>query len=106
MELLYVRSPFQRQGVATAMVRWGINRLIEADCQELFSAYHICNAQSRQWHHRLGFQDVHSLFYIRLRLAWLNHEIGRREKLGTLAGLEPLIQERDQWQSQLGSDDW
>lgn len=106
LELLYVRSPFQRQGIATAMVTWGISHLIEADCHELFSAYHICNSESRQWHHKLGFEDVHSSLYIRLRLGWLNHEIGRREKLGTLTGLEALIQEREQWQSQIGLDDW
>lgn len=106
LELLYVRSPFQRQGMATAMVTWGISHLIEADCHELFSAYHICNSESRQWHHKLGLEDVHSSFYIRLRLGWLNHEIERREKLETLTGLEALIQEREQWQSQVGLDDW
>ncbi len=106
LELLYVRSPFQRQAMAAAMAGWGINHLIKADCQELLSAYHICNSQSRQWHHKLGFQDVYTPFYIRLRLGWLNHEIGRREKLGTLTGLETLTQEQAQWRSQIGPDDW
>jgi GNAT superfamily N-acetyltransferase len=105
LELLYVRSPFQRQGLATAMVSWGINRLIETEFHELFSTYHICNRQSRQWHHKIGFQDVYDPYYIRLKLGWLNHEIWRRQKLGVLTGLEALIQEREQWQSRLEPDD-
>jgi GNAT superfamily N-acetyltransferase len=105
LELLYVRSPFQRQGLATAMVSWGINRLIETEFHELFSTYHICNQQSRQWHHKIGFQDVYDPHYIRLKLGWLNHEIWRRQKLGALTGLKDLIQEQAQWQSQLEPDD-
>ncbi|MEM8809235.1 MAG: GNAT family N-acetyltransferase [Cyanobacteria bacterium P01_G01_bin.38] len=102
--LLYVRSPFQRQGVATAMVGWGMSRLIETEFQELFSTYHICNYQSRQWHHKFGFRDVYDAYYIRIRLGWLNNEIWRKEKLGELTGLATLLQERSQWQSQIESD--
>jgi GNAT superfamily N-acetyltransferase len=105
LNLLYVRSPFQRQGLATAMMNHGINRLCETDFHELFSTYHICNRQSRHWHHKIGFQDVYDACYIQLKLGWLNHEIWRRQKLGALTGLEALIQERKQWRSRLESDD-
>ncbi|MEM9905901.1 MAG: GNAT family N-acetyltransferase [Cyanobacteria bacterium P01_D01_bin.44] len=104
LDLLYVRSPFQRQGMATAMVSWGMSRLIETEFHELFSTYHICNHQSRQWHHKFGFQDIYDPYYIRLRLGWLNNEIWRKEKLGELTGLAALLQEQSQWQSQIESD--
>lgn len=101
LDLLYVLPPFQRQGIATAMVTWGMNCLLKSKFQELFSAYHICNDQSRQWHHKLGFQDVYDPYYIRIRVGWLKHEIWRREASKELTGLEALIYEEEQWQSQL-----
>lgn len=101
LDLLYVRSLHQRQGVATAMVHWGMNHLTKTEAPKLSSAYHICNHQSRQWHHKLGFQDVYDPYYIRIRWGWLKHEIWRREKLGMLIGLDDLRQERDRWESQL-----
>ena len=104
LDLLYVRSPFQRQGVATAMVTWGVNHLIESGFHELFSAYHICNPQSKQWHHAFGLEDVHDFYYLRIRLSWLNHEIERKEKVGEPAGLEDLLQEQAQCQAQLEDD--
>lgn len=106
LDLLYVRPEFQRKGMATAMVSWGMNCLIESKFQELFSAYHICNTESRQWHHRFGFQDIYDHFYIRLKLAWYNHEIWRREKLELLDGIDTLINERDEWQSQVDPEHW
>jgi GNAT superfamily N-acetyltransferase len=106
LRLLYVRPQFQRKGMATAMVAWGINALIESNFQALFSTYHICNEESRLWHHRFGFQDIYDSYYIRLKLAWLNQEIWRREQLGLCEGLDVLIQERDEWQSQFDPEDW
>lgn len=108
LELLYVRSPFQRQGMATAMLLSAIHKLRAANFSELFSTYHICNHDSQQWHHTFGFQDVYDAYYVRIRLGWLKNEIWRRTELGTLE-LEPLIQERDHWQSQLDAglyQDW
>jgi hypothetical protein len=105
LELLYIRPPFQRTGMATEMVACGMNCLIESDFQELFSAYHICNKESRLWHHKFGFQDIYDPFYIRLRSAWLNQEIWRREKLGIVEGLDALIKEHHEWKSQLDPED-
>ena len=101
LDLLYVRSPFQRQGIATAMLHQGISHLIETNSSELSSAYHICNHQSRDWHHKLGFQDVYDQYYIRIKLGWLNNEIWRREKLGMLTGLDELHREQEEWRSQV-----
>jgi GNAT superfamily N-acetyltransferase len=101
LELLYVRRPFQRTGMATAMVTWGMNNLTELGFQELFSTYHVCNDSSRQWHHRFGFQDIYDLYYIRHKFSWLEHEIWRREKIGSDDGIASLIQEQNQWRSLL-----
>jgi hypothetical protein len=106
LDLLYVRPEFQRKGMATAMLNWGVNCLLESDFQELFSTYHICNEESRQWHHQFGFQDVYDRFYIRLKVAWYNNEIWRREQLGLLEGIDILMKERDEWQSQVAEDDY
>ena len=102
LDLLYVRSPHKRKGIATVMLHRGITHLLAVDASaDLFSAYHVCNHQSRQWHHKLGFQDVYDPYYIRIRWGWLKHEIWRREKLGMSIGLDDLRQERDKWESQL-----
>jgi GNAT superfamily N-acetyltransferase len=106
LDLLYVRPEFQRKGMGTAMVSWGVNHLLESDFQELLSAYHICNDQSCQWHHRFGFQDIYDRFYIRLKVAWYNNEIWRREQLGLLEGIDVLMRERDEWQSKVAEDDY
>jgi GNAT superfamily N-acetyltransferase len=106
LRLLYVRPSFQRKGMATAMVAWGINSLIESNFQELFSIYHICNEESRLWHHRFGFQDNYDPYYLRFKLAWLTQEIWRREKLELFEGLDVLIKERDEYQSRFDPEDW
>lgn len=103
LELLYVRSPFQRQGMATDMLSWGINHLLTTDAKDLFSTYHVCNRQSRQWHHKFGFQDIYDAHYRRLKIAWLDNEIWRREKLETSTELDALTQEREQWCAQIKS---
>lgn len=105
LDLLYVRSPHQRKGIATAMLLHGVSHLREAEFQELSSAYHICNHVSRQWHHKLGFQDIHDWYYLRIKVAWLKNEIWRGEKLGMLADLDELRQKRDDYQSQLEKEE-
>lgn len=106
LDLLYVRPGFQRQGMATAMVSWGINHLIETGFEELFSAYHICNEVSRQWHHQFGFQDIYDPFYVRFKVSWLKQEIWRREQLRLMEGIDALIKERDEWQSWIDPEHW
>lgn len=96
LSLLYVRSPFRRQGLATTMLQHGIHHLIKENCQQLTTRYHICNHQSRQFYHKLGFQDSLDPFYIRLKIGYLRQEIYRREKLKMLDELEQLRQEKEQ----------
>jgi GNAT superfamily N-acetyltransferase len=105
MDLLYVRPEFQRQGVATAMLNWGIDRLVESGFQTLSSAYHICNESSRLWHHRQGFEDEYDWYYARLKVGWYEREIWRREQLGLMVGLDDLKRSRDQWAAQVDPED-
>jgi GNAT superfamily N-acetyltransferase len=99
LDLLYVRPGFQRQGVATAMLNWASHRLLEAGFQTLSSRYHICNEQSRLWHHRYGFEDEYDWYYAQLKVGWYRSEIWRRKKLGLMDELDRLEQERDRWAS-------
>ncbi|MGB8703324.1 MAG: GNAT family N-acetyltransferase [Thermosynechococcaceae cyanobacterium] len=105
LDLLYVRHSFQRRGIATAMVTWGINGLSKPNFSALFSTYHICNEESRLWHHHFGFQDIYDPYVLRLKSSWLTQEIWRKEKLGLFEGLDALITERDHCQSQLKPED-
>jgi GNAT superfamily N-acetyltransferase len=105
LDLLYVRPPFQRQGVGTAIVAWGVNCLIEAGYRELSSAYHICNEVSRQWHYRFGFRDIEDWYYVRLKCGWLQHEIWRRQQLGLTKELEALNLEYNVWKGKLDSEE-
>jgi GNAT superfamily N-acetyltransferase len=105
MDLLYVRPDFQRQGVATAMLNWAIDRLLESGFQTLSSRYHICNEPSRLWHHRYGFEDEYDWYYARLKVGWYRSKIWRREKLGLMDELDDLKQERDRWAALIPEED-
>jgi len=96
LSLLYVRSPFRRQGIATAMLQHGIRHLTQENHQQLTTHYHICNHQSRQFYHNLGFQDILSPFYIRIKIGYLRQEIYRREKLKMLNKIEQFRQKKEQ----------
>ena len=96
LRLLYVRSPHRRQGIATAMIHHGIHHLTVENHQQLTTRYHICNPQSRQFYHKLGFQDVYDPMYIRIKIGYLRQEIWRREKLGMSEGLDQLREKQEQ----------
>ncbi len=104
MDLLYVRPEFQRQGVATAMLHWAIDRLIASGFQTLTSRYHVCNEPSRRWHHGHGFQDEYDRYYIQMKLGWCRSELWRREKLGLTAEWEAMKQEYDRWKAMAPAD--
>lgn len=101
LDLLYVLPAWQRQKIATNMVATAVNSLYQARVETLISTYHICNEDSRRWHHAFGFVDVYDQMYIRLKYAWYRNEIWRREKLGLTEGLDALVEERDRWYAQL-----
>ena len=103
LDLLYVKTDFQRQGVATAMLNRAIDRLIKSGFKTLTSTYHVCNEPSRLWHHGHGFVDQYDGYYARLKVSWYQSEIFRRETLGLTDGLEEMKQACERWASQT---DW
>jgi GNAT superfamily N-acetyltransferase len=104
MDLLYVRPEFQRQGVATAMLHWVIDRLIALGFQTLASRYHVCNDGSRRWHHGHGFEDEYDRYYIQMKIGWCRSEIWRREKLGLINEVEAMKQEWNRWKTMVPTD--
>lgn len=101
LELLYVRPPYQRQGIGTNLIHHSVRALRQQSYSQLTSRYHICNHHSREFYHRLGFQDVYDRYYLRIYTGWLRNEIHRREGLGMLSGLEKMKQEQKQLENKL-----
>lgn len=104
LDLLLVKPDYQRQGLATAMVSHATAQLHEMGIRELYSLYHICNQESRQWHQKFGFVEEYDVFFIRLKRAWYYEEIRRQEVLGLTEGLPELIKQRDYWAAQLADE--
>lgn len=105
LDLLFVRTNCQRQGLASAMVFHITQQLHHSGVRELYSFYHICNDTSRQWHQKFGFKEEYDAHFIRLKCAWYREEICRQENLGLSDSLPELIRQRDFWFAQLGDDE-
>jgi GNAT superfamily N-acetyltransferase len=105
LDLLFVKSNYQRQGLATAMVLQITQQLHRNGIQELYSFYHICNELSRQWHQRFGFKEEYDALFIRLKCAWYREEIRQQEKLGFIENLPELTKQKDFWFAQLSDDE-
>src|SRR5262245_21704083 len=86
--LLFVAPPWQRRGLATAMVSAAINELYELGEKTLTSRYHIGNEQSLAWHQRFGFIEAPDLRRARLYLQQSKVDLWRREKIGGLTAEE------------------
>ncbi|MEO0648078.1 MAG: GNAT family N-acetyltransferase [Cyanobacteria bacterium J06650_10] len=101
LELLYVRPSHHRRGLGTHLITHSVKNLIHHGYPQLTSRYHVCNHQSRQFYHKLGFQDMCDRYYLITYTAWLRNEIHRRENLQMLDDLEEMKQEQKQSQEQL-----
>jgi len=101
LELLYVRPAYQRKGIGTRLIYRSMHAIAQQGYSQLTSRYHICNHHSRQFYHKLGFQDVCDRYYLGTYTAWLRNEIYRRETLRILEGLEEMKQEQKQLQEKL-----
>jgi GNAT superfamily N-acetyltransferase len=106
LDLLFVPPQYQRKKLATSLVSWAVNQLYEDGIEELYSNYHICNDDSRKWHHAFGFEDIYDQFYIRLKYAWCKQEIRRYQQLGREDQVKVLTTERDYWHAQIKDDRW
>lgn len=101
LELLYVCPPHQRQGIGTDLINYSVRALCQQSYSRLTTRYHICNHHSRQFYHKLGFQDVFDRYYLTIYTAYLRNKIHRRESLGMLDEIEEIKQEQKQLQNKL-----
>ena len=102
LQLLYVRPSYQRQGIGTRIIHYSLRILQQLGYSQLTSRYHICNHQSRNFYHKLGFEDVKGDRYsLQTYIAWLGNEIWRRENLQMLDGLKAMKQEQNQLRAEL-----
>ncbi len=104
LDLLFVKPFYHRKRIATQMVSLAVNKLYERGVREVYSAYHIGNEVSRQWHHSFGFQDIYDRFYIRIKYAWLQHEIWRCQRLNLKDKIDKLRQEKDYWYAKMENE--
>ncbi|MEZ4710633.1 MAG: GNAT family N-acetyltransferase [Caldilineaceae bacterium] len=88
LDLLFVASAFQRQGVATALVAAALNALHAAGFPQLSSRYLLGNAESRSWHHRFAFVDEPDLFTAQALYNHARHEWERQQEIGKLSPAE------------------
>jgi RimJ/RimL family protein N-acetyltransferase len=103
LDLLFVKSAYQRHGLGTQMVAIVLNHLHEKGVYELYSTYHICNEISRNWHQRFGFKEEYDEYFIRLKCAWYRQEIWRNQQLGLASELPELMKQKEYWHSQLNT---
>lgn len=105
LDLLFVLPKSQRQGVATEMVALACNELLQQGVSEIYSDWHALNEASQNWHHRFGFSDVYSQFYIQRKYNWFKREIHRLQSQDINEGIQELHQQKDHWYSLL-DEEW
>jgi len=99
LDVLFVRPPWQRSGLATALVSWALNQLHREAIAVLRSRYHLANEASRAWHRAFGFVEEPDLHLAELYYRSAVHELARLEKKGDLseADHERLKAEKETW---------
>ncbi len=68
LDTLAVRPRYQRQGVATSLLRHVVPHLLAEGATELLTTYHPANEPSVAWHTQQGFVPLPCLSLIRLKL--------------------------------------
>lgn len=103
LDILFVLSKWQRQGLATTLVSAAINELDNTGVKTLESRYMLGNEASQTWHQTFGFVEEPDLFLARLSYRHAEHELWHREKIGNLAKIDRqiLVSEVQCWKSQV-----
>lgn len=107
LDTLAVRPRYQRQGVATYLLRHVIPHLLAEGATELLTTYHPANEPSIAWHTQQGFVPLPCLSLTRLKLhaarsngeetALLQAEVERLEAMAEREGyesVEPMLRLR------------
>lgn len=82
LDLLFVRPPWQRKGLATALVGAVLNQLFDEGVERLRSQYLLANAGSRAWHRSFGFVDEPDLWVARAYYRHAQHTLWRARQVG------------------------
>lgn len=103
LDILFVLSEWQRQGLATTLVSAAINELYNARVTTLESRYMLGNKASQAWHQTFGFVEEPDLFLARLYYRHAEHELWRQDKIGNLtkADRQGIISEVQRWKLQV-----
>jgi GNAT superfamily N-acetyltransferase len=88
LDLLFIRSLWQRRGLATALVASAMNALHQAGEATLTSCYQLANTASQAWHRGCGFVERPDLRYAQACHRRAQQELFRREKAGGLTAAE------------------
>ena len=88
LDILFIRTDFQKRGLATLLVSAAVSRLYKMGARRLSSAYRLCNEASAQWHRRFGFVEEPDLSLAQLLLRCSQHELWRRQEMGDLSDAE------------------
>jgi len=86
VDLLFVSPTAQRRHCATRLMETAFALLRDAGCHTLTSSYDLNNRASRDFHWRLGFEDLPDTETERLRRG---HAISERERRQSLGNLSP-----------------
>jgi GNAT superfamily N-acetyltransferase len=103
LDLLFIRPPWQRRGLATALVASAVNALYQAGESTLTSCYQLANPASQAWHRAFGFVERPDLRYAQAYYRRARQELFRREKDGKLTDAEraALHADVEHWRDQI-----
>ena len=99
LDMLFIRPPWQRRGLAAALAGAAMNHLHALGAAHLGSAYDLANQPSRRWHEKFGFVEQPDGFLARARAQAARHELWRRQEIGGLSAAErgAIQAEADRW---------
>ena len=100
LDMLFIRPPWQRHGLAAALAGAAMNQLHALGETHLGSALDLANEPSRRWHRKFGFVEQPSFALARVRAHAARHELWRRQEIGGLRGAEraALQAEAERWE--------
>lgn len=105
LDLLFIAPPWQRRGLATALVASAMNALHQLGESSLTSCYQLANLPSQAWHRAFGFVERPDLRYAQAYYRSARHELFRRERsrARTAAERAALEAEVEYWRARIQS---
>ena len=103
LDLIFVRTAWQRQGIATALASSALNALAQEGERQLTSCYQLANVTSQVWHRAFGFMELPDLSYARAYYRRARQELHRYEAHGGTPAEDcaTLLPEVQYWKNQI-----